>query len=288
MAIYADRVGLSQTGTVVSWSEKDTLLYAVSVGASIDGQSELQFTTDNSRGVEHQVLPTFGVILTLRTASSPIRQAGDFPLSAIIHVGQSVRVPSPIPPKGEAIGTSTITGIYDAGKHAIVTTSTELRNPVTEDLIAETVSTVLIMGEGGFGGEQPPQPELNVPERAPDGIVTSQTAANQALLYRLNGDTNPLHSDPVQAFAAGFANPILHGLCTYGFSSRDLLGSVLEHEVDRFSSIEARFSQPVIPGATLETRWWHAEDAGAVVFQTVADDRIVLDVGIMRYATRAA
>ena len=140
-----------------------------------------------------------------------------------------------------------------------------------------------IRGEGGWGGDRGPSGPRNVaPERAPDHQVTYQTREDQALLYRLNGDRNPLHSDPKFAAKGGFPKPILHGLCTYGFTGRALLHELCGSEPSRFGSMEARFASPVMPGEALTVKMW--DDGDGAVFQTCAtDDRVVMDGGRFTY-----
>ena len=147
-----------------------------------------------------------------------------------------------------------------------------------EPLFTNTMS-VFIRGEGGWGGDRGPSGPQNVPpERAPDHSVTYQTREDQALLYRLSGDRNPLHSDPKFAEMGGFPKPILHGLCTYGFTGRALLHTLCDGDPARFGKMEGRFSSPVFPGEALTVNIW--VDGDAAVFQTCGGDgRVVLDAG---------
>ena len=147
-----------------------------------------------------------------------------------------------------------------------------------------TGSSVFIRGEGGWGGDRGPSGPQNVPpEREPDHTVTYVTSPDQALLYRLNGDRNPLHSDPSFAAMGGFDRPILHGLCTYGFTGRALLHALCGGESANFQHIAGRFASPVIPGEALTVRAWVTGD-GEAVFTTSVGDRIVIDQGLLRFA----
>ena len=151
----------------------------------------------------------------------------------------------------------------------------------------ELTSSVFIVGEGGFGGDRGPSDKINVaPDRAPDHAVTYQTREDQALLYRLSGDRNPLHSDKKFSDVGGFPKPILHGLCTYGFTGRALLSALCGNAPARFKSMEGRFSSPVLPGESLTIRMWTGEgEPGTAIFQTVGGDgRIVLNNGGFTYA----
>jgi acyl dehydratase len=142
---------------------------------------------------------------------------------------------------------------------------------------------VFIRGEGGFGGDRGPSAAWERPEREPDQRVSSQTRPDQALLYRLSGDRNPLHSDPAFAARAGFPRPILHGLCTYGVTGRLLLHALCGSDPGRFRSMRARFSRPVLPGARLTVSIW--VDGATATFQTSDDDgQVVIDHGEVEFA----
>jgi acyl dehydratase len=170
--------------------------------------------------------------------------------------------------------------MYDKGKAAVVVTETTAVLD-GEPLYTNTAS-VFIRGEGGWGGERGPSGPRNVPpERAPDHSVTYQTSPDQALVYRLSGDRNPLHSDPSFAAMGGFDRPILHGLCTYGFTGRALLHTLCAGDPARFHHIEGRFTSPVFPGEALTIDMWSTGD-GEAVFVTRVGDRPVIDQGLLR------
>ena len=164
----------------------------------------------------------------------------------------------------------------------IETRSTDV---ATGEPLFDTTMSAFIRGEGGFGGDRGPSGPQNVPpDRAPDHSVTYQTRPDQALLYRLSGDRNPLHSDPKFAALAGFDRPILHGLCTYGFTGRALLHTLCDSDPSRFTAMDGRFSSPVLPGEALTVNMW--VDGGEAVFQTTGDDgRVVLDAGKCEFTT---
>jgi acyl dehydratase len=138
-------------------------------------------------------------------------------------------------------------------------------------------SSMFIRGEGGWGGDRGPSAKFEAPTRAPDEVVRYATRPDQALLYRLNGDRNPLHSDPSFAALGGFDKPILHGLCTYGFTGRALLHAVAGSDPDRVKSMDGRFASPVLPGETLDVKIW--VDGDTATFQTFVGDRCVIDAG---------
>jgi acyl dehydratase len=144
--------------------------------------------------------------------------------------------------------------------------------------------SAFIRGEGGWGGERGPSGAQNEPpDRDPDHTVSYATLPNQALIYRLSGDRNPLHSDPSFSAMGGFPTPILHGLCTYGFTGRALLAQLCDDDPARFHHLEGRFSSPVMPGEELTIRTWRTS-ATEAVFTTAVGDRVVIDQGLVRFA----
>ncbi|HMJ76636.1 MAG TPA: MaoC family dehydratase, partial [Iamia sp.] len=191
---------------------------------------------------------------------------------------------SPIPVSGEVETVGEISGIYDKGKGALVEVRSVSTDTSTGEPLFTTTMAAFIRGEGGFGGERGPSgPKNPPPERDPDHEHAYMTRSDQALIYRLSGDRNPLHSDPTFAAMGGFDRPILHGLCTYGFTGRALLHRLCEGDPSRFKAMEGRFSSPVMPGERLTVRTWET-GAGEAVFQTTGDDgRVVLDGGLLRY-----
>jgi len=262
-----------------SWTGTDAILYALGVGAGAeDPLAELAFTTENSNGVEQRVLPTMAVVLGVGGAGA-FGSIGSFNPAMLVHGEQAITLAGPIPVQGEVETVGEITGIYDKGKGALVEVTSRSTDTATGELLFTTVMSAFIRGEGGFGGDRGPSGPRNVPpDRAPDHTTTYPTRVDQALLYRLSGDRNPLHSDPTFAAMGGFDRPILHGLCTYGFTGRALLHQLCEGDPARFGGMEGRFSSPVLPGERLTVETW-VEDGGAV-FRTLGDDgRVVLDGG---------
>lgn len=257
-----------------TWKTEDSLLYALAVGAGVD---EPALTTENTEGIVQQVLPTYPVVLS--TDPGIFKRIGEFDWSTLVHAEQRVEVPGPIPASGAALTTSRVADMYDKGKAALVGIESESIDENTGDLLFRTHMSLFIGGAGGWGGDRGPRSAWEAPDRDPDHVVTYQTRSDQALLYRLCGDHNPLHSDPAYARRAGFDRPILHGLCTYGFSGRALLHAVADSDVARVRGIDARFAAPVLPGDTLSVEIWrNVEDEAR--FQTrKADGTIVLANG---------
>ncbi len=280
MALNPDALGSTSDPIEVSWDSKDALLYAVGVGA---GHEELPFTTENSSDIEQQVLPTFPVVIGYGRASA-MRSVGSFNPALLVHGQQAITLHQEIPVEGTVTLTAELTGMYDKGKAAVVETTTTAVMDGTP--LYTSLGTAFIKGEGGWGGDRGPSGPKNVPpETAPDHVVTYSTSRDQAFLYRLSGDRNPLHTDPTFAAMGGFDTPILHGLCTYGFTGRALLHSICGSDPARFEHIEGRFASPVFPGEDLTIRMWNS-GAGEAVFTTSAGagdtERLVIDQGLLR------
>ena len=269
MPIDPTAVGAEGDAVERSWTKKDCMLYALGVGA---GECELSFTTEK----DQEVLPTFAVIVG--SGGAPWGKIGSFNPAMLVHGEQAIEVLKPIPPEGQVTSKGRIEAIWDKGKGAVVVTASESRDASGEVCMRSRMSA-FIRGEGGFGGERGPSGGANTPpDRAPDHEVTYQTRTDQALIYRLSGDYNPLHSDPEFAKMAGFEKPILHGLCTYGFTGRALLHTLCGSDPARFRSMEGRFSSPVMPGDALTVSMW--VDGNEALFQTKTQDgTVVIDQG---------
>jgi len=283
MPINPDAVG-SESGPVErSWNSKDCLVYALGVGAGVIDPTgfELEFTTENSKDVEQKVFPTFAVIVG--AGGGGMRNVGTFNPAMLVHGEQEIVLHQPIPVEGKVSTTGKITGIYDKGSGAVIATESNSVDAETGEPLFTTRSAAFIRGEGGFGGDRGPSGPRNVPpERDPHHEVTYHTRADQALLYRLSGDRNPLHSDPEFAKMAGFPKPILHGLCSYGFTGRALLHAVCGSDPARFKSMAARFSKPVFPGDSLTVKMW--VDGNDCLFRTETQNGdVVIDQGLMTF-----
>jgi acyl dehydratase len=287
MALDHSLVGVAGEPHERSWTSADALLYAVAVGAGLgDPLRELEFTTENSAGIEQKVLPTFGVLVARGGAGRPL---GSFDRARLVHAEQAFELHRPLPVAGTARTASTVTGIYDKGSGALVVTQNVAVDAATGDPLVTSTSSAFISGEGGFGGERGPRDgseRWESPERDPDLRIEQPTRPEQALLYRLTGDRNPLHTDPKFAARGGFSVPILHGLCTYGITGRALLHALCDSDPARFGSMSGRFTRPVLPGETLIVSIWR-EDGGAL-FQTAKQDgTVVIDRGRMRVISAA-
>ena len=283
MALNHSLVGVPGEPAERSWHSKDALLYAVGAGAGLgDPLAELEFTTENSEGIEQKVLPTYAVLIAQGRTSGSL---GDFDRAMLVHAEQAIELHRPLPVAGTVRTTSTVTGIYDKGSGALVVTENVAVDAATGEPLATTRSSAFIRGEGGFGGERGTDAAWDRPDREPDHQVTYQTRPEQALVYRLSGDRNPLHVDPKFAARGGFDRPILHGLCTYGVTGRALLHVLCDSDPARFRSMSGRFSRPVWPGESLTISMWRQDGSDTALFQTTKDDgTVVIDRGRMQVA----
>lgn len=229
---------------------KSTALYALGCGA---GTGELDLLLE-TRGPK--VLPTYSVVVSFEALWAALRALGGN-LLTLVHGGQRCVIHRPIPASGALKTTCTVTGLYDKGKGALAVYSTHTTDEAGAPLF-DTEWQIFYRGEGGFGGERGPEAPAYEPPagKAADATLEMPTAPSQALLYRLSGDLNPIHSDPEVAKAAGFPKPILHGLCTFGHAARAAVQELCGGDPDRLTAIEGRFSKPLFPGDTIVTELW--------------------------------
>ena len=243
-----------------SWSSSDVQLYHLGLGAGADPMDprELRYLVDDTP----QVLPTFGNVAATFHATKPptVQFPGiDIELSKVLHASEQVSAPAPLPPSGAAKAVTRFTDIWDKGKAAVIWSETKVTAP-DGTLLWTQRRSIFARGEGGFGGERGSSTSAAAPDRAPDLELDMAVLPQQALLYRLCGDRNPLHADPAVAKAAGFPRPILHGLCTYGICCRAVLQAYCGFEPARMRSLSVRFSAPVLPGDRIALRLWKDQD----------------------------
>ncbi len=279
MAINPDAAGAVGEETEIRWTSTDSLLYALGVGAGAGDPTgfELEFTTENTRDLAQRALPT--QVVVLGAANMP--DYGSFNLAALLHGEQRIELHQELPPAGTAVAQARVAAIYDKTKAALVVLETSVRTHDGEPMWTSQAG-LFISGEGGWGGDRGPSNTWRLPDREPDHVTGYDTRTDQALLYRLNGDRNPLHSDPVFAASAGFDTPILHGLCTFGVTGRALLHTLCDSDPARFGAMGGRFKSPVLPGQRLDVHMWREGDT--TLFQTRVGDRVVFDTGV--FSTR--
>lgn len=278
MALDPTSVGAKGTPQRRAWTSKDALLYAVGVGA---GTKELQFTTENTKDTPQRVLPTMAVVLG--PGGVPFDKLGTFNPALMVHGTEGIELYGEIPPDGEVEMIGEITGIWDKGKAGVAEFASTATLLSTGKPLFKVKMSMFCRGAGDFGGERGPSPTFELPTRKPDHEVTYATREDQALTYRLSGDRNPLHSDPAFAKIGGFDRPILHGLCTYGFTGRALLHTLCGSDPLRFKSMDGRFSKPVMPGDSLTIQMWVDGKSALFVTRNQSGD-IVLDQGEFRFA----
>ena len=277
MPINPEAVGAKGAPSKRSWTSKDALLYAVGIGAGTD---ELQYTTENTKNIDQKVFPTFAVIVG--GGGIPMREVGSFNPTLMVHGEQGIELLGEIPSEGEIESVGECTAIYDKGSAAVLEFTSESKNVATGEVLLRTRTSLFCRGEGGWGGDRGPSEKIQFPSRTSDQQVIYKTREDQALTYRLSGDRNPLHSDPSFAAMGGFEKPILHGLCTYGFTGRGLLNEICGGDAGRFKSMNARFSKPVFPGDTLTVSIW--VDGSEALFKTTNQNGdVVIDQGVFRF-----
>jgi len=267
-----DIVGRVHGPVVFDYSCKDVILYALGVGA---GPDDLSLIYEEAPG-GLRVLPSFCLVPAMQML---LQLAEGVYWPRFIHAEQVIRVPRPLPPEGRLIQQGQVKAIYDRGKAAIY--KVEINGNLENGAPAyQTQWTIFYLGAGGFGGEPGPKGEEveSPPGAEPNFALTDRVATNQAALYRLSGDLNPLHIDPAAAKRSGFDKPILHGLCTYGFAVRSVVMGPLQGKVDRLREFRARFSAPVHAGDTLTTNGWAWR--GGYLIQMESQNGTVLNNGL--------
>lgn len=280
MAMNLNAIGTTWESGEHGWTSKDAILYALGVGAGTPrALSELSFTTENSHDVVQQVLPTFAVLFVGQVEGPRL---GEFDVSQVLHAEQSIRLARALPAHGRVRVTSRVAGITDKGSGALVSVESSVFDTSSNHLVAEASFGFFVRGEGGFGGEPSTSDSWERPDGPADHVVMYETRTDQALLYRLSGDRNPLHSDPWLAQMVGFDQPILHGLCTYGFTGRALLHTLCGSDPEAFRAMSARFASPVLPGDELAVHIW--DDGDTARFVTKVGDTVVLDRGVFTRA----
>jgi len=267
-------VGATLPEIAFTWTESDVLLYHLAVGAgtapgdNLSAQA-LRWTVEGDR---LQVLPSFGIVApTFHLTEPPHELPGcDIDLSHVLHGTQAIEVHRSIPASGSVTVTSRITDVWDKGSAAVIVQEGTATAADGTDLWS-TRSSMFVRGEGGWGGERGPSvARLEVPERDPDLDTSYATTPQQALLYRLCGDRNPLHADPAFAKAAGFPAPILHGLCSLGIALRMVVDGLLDGDAAAVRRVTARFAGVVFPGETIHVRAW-AADRDVRIEATIGD-----------------
>ena len=275
---YGHLMGIKREGERFRYSDREAMLYAIGIGMGEDplDASELPYV------FEQPALKTVPSLATVLTRMPILKDCG-FDYTKVVHGEQRLTLHRPLPPEGELVADARVTEAYDKGpgKGAVIYTETKVRSAADGQAMYTLLSATFARGDGGFGGPagSGPRPHA-LPGRKPDGTATLPTRRDQALLYRLNGDRNPLHADPELARRVGFRAPILHGLCTYGVACRAILKEVARYDHARITGFDVRFSAPVYPGEAIATDYW--VDGATVSFRCripSRNDVVVIDNG---------
>ncbi|MFF0225509.1 MaoC/PaaZ C-terminal domain-containing protein [Streptomyces sp. NPDC004629] len=269
----------------IAWDHKDVQLYHLGIGAGrpATDPGELRYTLESRL----HVLPGFA---TVAGSGSPGVISGlsmpgiEVDLARVLHGGQSLTLHRPIPAEGTATATGRIAAVYDKVKAAVLVMRTEVAD--ADGPLWTSDAQIFVRGEGGWGGDRGPATTLEPPTGEPDLTLERPTREDQALLYRLCGDWNPLHADPDFAKLAGFDRPILHGLCTYGMTLKAVVDTLLDGDVTRVRAYTTRFAGVVYPGETLRLRMWRQPGAVRIAVSAVRepDEAPVLTDTIVEHA----
>jgi acyl dehydratase len=272
MAINYDEVmQLTARDVPFSYKDREVMLYALGIGFGRDplNMAELPFVYENG-------LRTVPTLSTVVTWGSAILGRTGINYLMVLHGEQRLTVHRPLPIDAELLVDERIAGVFDKGdKGAVIIIEKTLKLKATGEKLCVLTATTVARGDGGFGGPRDGAPEPHpLPNRAPDLVHDCDTRPDQALLYALSGDRNPLHRDPNVAKMVGFPRPILHGLCTYGTACRAIISTVCKYDANRIAEFDARFSAPVFPGETIATEIW--VDGNVVSFRSKVKERDVL------------
>lgn len=268
MAIDLSLVGQKLPPTTFEYDDRDVMLYALGVGAGAD---ELQYVFE--RGLK--VIPTFGVVPAFPALMSLVTVGKINPVM-LLHGEQRIEVKKPFPVAAKVTTVGTVRAIYDKGRGALVVTDAETTDEAGEVICVNTFGA-FVRGEGGFGGERGPSGPRNVPpERPADEVVEMETLPQQAAIYRLSGDRNPLHIDPSFAKMAGYDQPILHGLCSFGHVARAVIQKYCGGDPDRLKALDVRFTGVVFPGDKIITEMWKESDTEIILQAKTQRGEVVL------------
>jgi acyl dehydratase len=269
-----------------TYTRKDTILYALGLGVGAKdpaAKGDLKYVYER----DLVALPTLAVVLAAGAMRLSDPRFG-VNYRMLLHAEQSVQLHKPLPPEGTVVSHNIIDEIYDKGaaKGAIMYMTRTLHDEKSGDLLVTLGTVTFLRADGGFGGKSEGAPKpIPVPADRPADLTTMlPVSPNQALIYRLSGDYNPLHADPEAARAAGYDRPILHGLCAYGMVGRALLELLCHDEPARFGRLYLRFTSPVFPGEPLQLQVWNVA-SGTAAFRLVASERnvVVEDFGRFEY-----
>ena len=274
---YDEIMNLTSENVEISYSDKDSILYSLGIGLGNDPMNlnELKYVYENSQSV----LPSMATNFQYH---SPLILKTNINFIMVVHGEQRLSITNALPVSGDFIANAKVIGCYDKGpaRGAIIEVETTVKNKKNNEEICKLVSTTFARGDGGFGGPDSPKKEIFIPDGEPDYVSEVSTKPDQALIFRLSGDYNPLHSDPNFAKAAGFEKPILHGMCTYGIACRSLVNEICENDASKLKRFDCRFSSPVYPGETIITEMWKKDKMIYFNSKVKERDKLVLKNGV--------
>lgn len=277
-------VGECINKTEASYDVRDTILFALGLGfgSSPTNTNELQFVYEEGL----VTLPTMSLIVGYPGFWMRDPKYG-FQWEKVLHAEEELIIHEPLPVSGTLLGETFVDELVDRGeeKGVFVYTRKELTDVNTGKKYATVHSNTLARGDGGFGGPNKARPKPPpTPDRKPDHVCDIPTLPQQALIYRLSGDMNPLHADPAIARGVGFERPILHGRCTMGIAQRAILQTCCEFRAELVKSMRLRFSAPFLPGETLRTEMWQEDSQIHFRSSSVERDLVVLSNGLVTLA----
>ena len=274
---YDELMQLKASGETFRYGDRETMLYALGIGFGRDpmNEAELPFVYENGL----RTVPTMSTVIAWGMGT--LAKSGINYLM-VVHGEQRLTMHKPLPIAAEITADERVRGAFDkgVGKGAVIVTEKVIREKNSGEKLCTMVNTTFARGDGGFGGPKEGAPEPHaIPTRAPDLVHDCDTRPDQAFIYALSGDRNPLHRDPSVAKMAGFPRPILHGLCTYGTACRAIISTICKYDPAKIKGFDVRFSAPVFPGETISTEMW--VDGAVVSFRSKVKERdlVVLNNG---------
>jgi acyl dehydratase len=257
-----------------SWTQDDVILYHLGLNAGVNATDpqELEYTYEKNL----KVLPSFGVIPVFGALGGLGAVPGlEFNFAMLLHGEQDITLHQPIPVAATVESTGKVAELWDKGKACLAVLEVETRLKGGDPLFTNRFS-LFLRGEGGFGGEPGPKAGNAAPDRAPDGVIESPSLPQQALIYRLSGDKNPLHADPEFAKMGGFDSPIIHGLCSYGVVCKAVVDDALGGDVTKVARYQARFAGVGFPGETYVISWWNEGDKVLIQAKSKERDAVII------------
>lgn len=280
---YPEILAIQPSPGMFTYDDHYTMLYALGLGAGADARDLPLVYEKNLR-----VLPTMAVMMA--QSSGEFLDRGELDYSMIVHGEQRLTIHKPLPPTGRMASTSRLLSVVDKGKEkgALLNIEADIADAASGALHATATMTLFCRGDGGFGGPASGDLPLHTrPDRPHDLELSLPTLPQQAAIYRLSGDRNPLHIDPEIARAVGFPGPILHGLCTYGIACRAIIRACCDDDPARIAQFDVRFSSPVYPGETVTTRIWRDGDDLSFECLVLEREATVIRNGFCKLATAA-